>query len=259
MIGTKQGDVAEYQEIEYFNKNKSSYLSYFQRLGYNDHTQLFLCRVTGKQYSSLSGKIVMTRADAYLVKVLDLNLLQKIVDINYLLDENILKTYSSTSYQYIERSGISIKMAYSKRYQLLKLTPNSFSTLFGDYELGAGISLYCNKESELYKNKDLLVGWKTTATKLSKYFSQNKQNYDSNQQLCLTVKQQANNKICSMIDHSTTLQQKIFNGIGLYKEPYTAYFLLQKRQLMPIISPNYSVTTGSGRSKGNYTVVLKPK
>jgi hypothetical protein len=54
------------------------------------------------------------------------------------------------------------------------------------------------------------------------------------------------------------LQREIFNGEGLYKEPYSAYFFMQDYEIKKLGIIPYSITTGSGRSKGKYSLVLKP-
>ena len=79
-----------------------------------------------------------------------------------------------------------------------------------------------------------------------------------NQQMCKDIKNYSCNKIKQIIDNSPDLQKKIFNGIGLYKEPYTAFYFYQGKDILKLETIPYNITTGSGRSKGSYTIVLKP-
>ena len=62
-----------------------------------------------------------------------------------------------------------------------------------------------------------------------------------------------------MIDNSLELQQKIFNGYPIYDEPYSAWYLFAHGKLEKLTYIPFTVTTGSGRSHGDYTIVLKPK
>ena len=61
-------------------------------------------------------------------------------------------------------------MSNSNSYQIIKLGPNSFENLFKSYELGAGASLYCKRENELYKNIDLISGWKSSLEQMVNFF-----------------------------------------------------------------------------------------
>jgi hypothetical protein len=62
-----------------------------------------------------------------------------------------------------------------------------------------------------------------------------------------------------MIKENKNLQEKIFNGIGLYEEPYTAFYFYHGNEIEKLTTIPFSVTTGSGRSNGKYTIVLKPQ
>ena len=65
-------------------------------------------------------------------------------------------------------------------------------------------------------------------------------------------------KIKQLIENSPELQKKIFNGIGLYEEPYTAFYFYHGEDISKLTTIPFNVTTGSGRSKGDYTIVFKP-
>jgi hypothetical protein len=66
------------------------------------------------------------------------------------------------------------------------------------------------------------------------------------------------NKRYNIISTSPELQQKIFNGITLYDEPYTAFYFYHGNDIKELTYIPFTVTTGSGRSRGDYTIVLKP-
>ena len=207
----------------------------------------------------LSKKIVKTRADAYAITNCSKHLISFINNNKY-VDENILSTYKD-EYDTVPKSGLSIKLSDSKKYQILKLTPNSFQTLFSNFELGAGASLFCKRDTELYKNETLLSGWYTNSTKMKKYFKELylSDNFLQNKQECQKIKSFSEKKIYDLILKHIDLQQKIFNGAGLYNEPYTAYYFYQDKNITQLNFIDFCITTGSGRSRGDYTIVLKPK
>ena len=242
--GTYEGDIGEIEFIKKFNKNKTDFLNYLKRFS-NDLENVWMVRVTTKQLSKLSNQKVFTRADSYLIKVKN-NILPILYKTDFYLSEDLLFN-EQIEFSPISFSGISIKMTDSKNFQILKVGPHSFFTLFGSYELGAGASLFCLREDELPKNIDLINGWKTNLEAMANYFkifTNNDINFFMNQIICKKIKNYSCEQIEKMIIDSVELQEKIFNGKDLYNEPYTAWY--------------FSVTTGSGRSHGDYTIVLKP-
>ena len=253
--GTLEGDEYEIEFVKYFNSHKSSFLNYFNALGIIDYSKHQLVRVTTKQFSTLSKQRVMTRADAYLLKstaVLYTN------ENHYISEDNL---HGDEGYTKVPGSGISIKRADSSKYQILKLTPSSFFELFGEYELGAGASIYCDSKSDYSKNDQVLRGWCTDWNKFIAKFNTHTGITSSNkdQELVLqATKQYSNHKIKELIDSSKSIQKKVFNGIGLYEEPYTAHFFYNGSKIEALEVIPFTVTTGSGRSRGDYTIVLKP-
>ncbi len=255
--GTFEGNIQEIEFVRDFNKNKynSKFLIITKE---KDIDNLYMVRVTTNQFSTLSNTTTKTRADCYLIYCYDNNI-HKILNANnfYLCEENL----KNLKYKIIEHSGISIKLQDSEKYQILKTGPKTFNSLFGCYELGAGASLFCLKEEELVKNQDLLVGWNTSSDKMKNYFSfiPNIDEFLTNKNVCQTIKSYCNNKITEMIDNSKELQQKIFNGYPIYKEPYSVWYIFSNNKLDELKYIPFTVTTGSGRSHGSYTIVLKPK
>ena len=255
--GTFDGNIDEIEFVKNFNKNKLLFKNYLTRFNHSEN--LWMIRVTTKQLSLLCGKKVFTRSDCYLANITD-NIQHLLSQHDYYLSEEILEN-NSIKYNKISTSGISIKMTTSKSFQILKTGPNSFNSLFGSFELGAGASLFCQKEEELVKNPDLILGWKTTIKEMANFYkdlTNGNELFYLDQQTCKNIKNYACNKIKQIIDKSPDLQKKIFNGIGLYAEPYTAYYFYHGDSILELTTIPYNVTTGSGRSKGDYTIVLKP-
>lgn len=258
--GTYAGNDAEIEFVKLFNSSRVKFQDYMSNFSNYDINNVYMVRVTTKQISKLNNKKVFTRSDCYLA-YFHSNITNTLLENNYLLDENIL-SFNKLKYTFIPCSGISIKMKSSNRYQILKLGPNSFNNLFGSYELGAGASLFCKNDYEMPKNLELIKGWKSEVQKMQSYFTNiisSSKCFYLDKNICHSIKDFSNNRIKQIIDSDTLLQKKIFNGINIYDEPYTAYFLYHGNDIIPLNYIDFSITTGSGRSKGNYTIVLKPK
>jgi hypothetical protein len=58
---------------------------------------------------------------------------------------------------------------------------------------------------------------------------------------------------------SREISDLVFKGIGNFEEPFTAHWIIENDEVKENYYVPFSVTTGSGRSKGIFTVVLKPK
>ena len=260
--GTYEGKLDEISSVIFFNRDPHNaiFQPYLSNIGTNPD-EILMVRVTTKQFSKLSNQKVMTRADAYAIHVIDERLYDVLEENEFYLDEDILALYVGY-YHFVAHSGISIKMADSSSYNLIKLTPNSFNKLFNSFELGAGASLFCQNEEELPKNLALLDGWYTDVQKMQEYFdifNISEGTITSSSNLCKQIKQYATSQIANLIDSTKRLQEIIFNGMYIYDDPYVAYFFMQGNIIKVLKYIPYNVTTGSGRSNGDYTIVLKPK
>ncbi len=257
--GTYEGDVQEIEFVKSFNKNKENLnFSVFTNSINVDLTNVYMVRVTTNQLSRLSNKVTKTRSDCFAIYTEDENILSVLLENDFYLNENNIQ---NINHVIIEKSGISIKIADSDKYQILKIGPKSFHALFKSYELGAGASLFCMRDNELIKNKDLVAGWNTNFENMKNYFDfiNDANDLISNKEICQKIKTFCNNKIIEMIRNSKELQQKIFNGYPIYDEPYSAWYLFSHDKLEKLTYLPFIVTTGSGRSHGDYTIVLKPK
>lgn len=255
--GTHEGDIDEIKFVRLFNKNKNLFANYTSNFCTNNN--YWMIRVTTKQLSKLSNQRVFTRADAYLAKFND-DITNFLTSNDYYLTEDLLNE-NNIKYEKIPYSGVSVKMTDSANFQILKVGPHSFSVLFNNYELGAGASLFCLRENELEKNRALLDGWKTSPQKMAMFFSEltnNDENFHLNQDICKKIKNFSCKQIENEINSSKDLQEKIFNGKDLYEEPYTAWYFYHGETIETLTTIPFSVTTGSGRSHGDYTIVLKP-
>lgn len=260
--GTYEGDISEKASVISFNRNpESEAFSNYLRSIHKTPESVLLIRVTTNQLSRLSNQRVKTRADAYAIEILDQRLYDLLEENDYYLDEDILDGFDEY-YRCVEKSGISIKRDNSENYTLIKLTPNSFNELFGTYVLGYGASIFCKNSSELHYNIPLLEGWHVTIEDLQDYFDSNRiteETLTTSLEICKNIKDVCIERIKNTIDGSPRLQSIIFNGKDIYDEPYSAFFFMQNNLIRTLGYIPYSVTTGSGRSHGQYSIVLKPR
>lgn len=265
--GTLEGIEAEINFVRYCNANKNLDNPIWKLLHdtlklNSDLNNYHIIRVTHHVYSKLSNELVLPKADAYLINAIIPQ--SYIINNNYYLHEDNIDNFNIHPHPY---SGISIKRPDSKKFQIIKMTPNTFRKLIGNYVLGAAASLYCKNSSELYKNLDILNGWNSSYNDIKSYFTSlnNINLIDSNTlsdidklKLLKQIKTRANQEIKQIILSNSTISNIVFKGTDIYDEPYSAYFLYKDNNFILNESYNFTVTTGSGRSKGNYTIVLKP-
>ncbi len=267
--GTHSGDLAEIEFVKRFNsqKNNQDFDFYIKDLGIEELNDIYMVRVTTKQYSKLSHQTVMTRADTYLINSKDQLINKLLYENDYYLDENMLIN-NHINYSSIDYSGISVKMSDSSKFQILKLTPDSFKNLFGEYELGAGASIYCLKQNEIEKNDSVFIGWKTTKDKVINRYKNDipdliklNENISVIEQIKIykELKEFSNKRIAEIINNDSHLKEIIFNGYHIYEQPYSASYFYKGGKIKKLNYIPFTVTTGSGRSNGNFTIVLKPK
>lgn len=184
---------------------------------------------------------------------------------DYYLDE---QDSSAFRLRKIDFSGVSIKRKDSDKYQILKMNPSTFKKIFGSFELGAGASIYCTNPEKLSKNASVLNGWNTDWVRFEKFFSNiknvnllkdSRQNSDLRLNIAAETKKYSNQKIHEMIVKNEEITKFVFQGIGNFEEPFTASWFYESGKLRKASITPFTVTTGSGRSKGDFTIVIKPK
>tara|TARA_B110000263_G_scaffold125466_1_gene109156 strand:- start:341 stop:1117 length:777 start_codon:yes stop_codon:yes gene_type:complete len=255
--GTKEGTEQEIAFTKILNQKNN--LELWRRLEV-DHQGHYAIRVKYQKFGAINNKKVLPKADVFIAKgsvALDYLKLK-----GYFLDEDDLEEFSLNP---VSGSGISIKRADSKKYQIIKMSPSTFKKLFMKNMLAAGASIYCNNEKECSKNKEILEAWCVSINEFELYFKEKMYiehnwfllNIDTS--ILKKIKRWSNNEIARIINHDSNISDFIFYGIGNFTEPYTATWLfvhnvLEKNHIIP-----FNITTGSGRSRGVYTIVLKPK
>lgn len=255
--GTKEGTIQEIDFTKILNKKKI--ISYWNILNINlkEH---YAIRVIRKQYGKLNEGKVLAKSDLFIAKgIVPIEYLESN---DYYLDEDDFTKYKL---EIVEGSGISIKEINSKKYTIMKMSPPTFKKLFGSNILASGSSIYCNKEIEFSKNIDLLDGWGITEKEFINYYNNNLDIHigsvtDSLSKKNLKkIKTFANNKISQIINENKDISDFIFFGIGNFEEPYIAKWLFECNEFKKNYIIPFNITTGSGRTKGIYTIVVKPK
>lgn len=258
-IGTFLGDLEEFDLTQTMNKNKNNSMWKTLLPNVTDYTDYYLVKVSSNQYSKLSGKKVKTKSDAYAIKVQlpRTFLLQR----EYILEESDLSAYD---YEPIPDTGISIKMKNSKNYTYQKLTRNSFCKAFNklcDVEFWLTSLLIYSSDKERYKNKSIITDLgNTTETYFNKVHSIMGIPIDKTDcsSFWNSVRKTAQSKIIEHINNNTELADNIFTGKHWFESPYHAIFLYESGELKKNVVTSFSITTGSGRSSGKYTIEIIP-
>jgi len=255
--GTKEGTAQEIEFVKLLNRKED--LSYWDTLSLNSNNH-YAIRVISKKYGKLNESKVLPKADVFIAKgSVDSDYL---ASKDYFLDE---KDVNKFDLEPISGSGISIKRADSKQYQIMKMSPSTFKKLFGSNILASGASIYCNQELEFSKNSQLLEAWGVSQREFIDYFNQAlginliSVTDSTSKENLKQIKSFSNKEIAKIINTNKSISDFIFFGIGNFEEPFTAYWLFEYGEFKANYVIPFTVTTGSGRSKGVYTLVLKPK
>jgi len=255
--GTTEGTAQEVSFVKELNKKED--LSYWNTLLLDPNSH-YAIRVISKKYGSLNEAKILPKADAFIAYgEVPLDYLQSK---EYFLDENDVEKFNLKS---IKASGISIKRADSKQYQIMKMHPSTFKKLFGSNILASGASIYCKNKIEFIKNSNLLDAWGVSENEFINYFNQtlniNLTSITSpiSKEILKSIKNHSNTQITQIIKNDKKISDFIFFGIGNFDEPFTAYWLYECNQLKKNYQIPFIVTTGSGRNKGIYTIVIKPQ
>lgn len=259
-FGTFFGDLEEFDLTQTMNKNKGNSMWKTLLPNITDYTDYYLVKVSSNQPSNLSGKKVKTKSDAYVVNVKLPNefLLQK----EFVLEESDLSKYD---YNKIPETGISIKMKNSKNYTYQKFTKNSFYKAFSkldNVEFWLTSLLIYSSNSERHKNERIITDLgDTLESYLNKVHSLIGINIDSidNNIFWDSIRKTAQAKVKEHINNNPDLLDNIFTGKHWFCAPYHAIFIYEGGKLRRNEISDFSITTGSGRSSGHYTIEITPR
>jgi hypothetical protein len=258
--GTSEGTEEEINFVKLMNKKER--IDFWKVLGLNSDED-YAIHVTEHKEGKINDTKIKPKADVFFSegKVPADELKKK----DYYLNE---QDSSDFKLRKVDFSGVSVKRKDSDKYQILKMNPSTFKKIFGNFELGAGASIYCTNAEELSKNNSVLKGWNTNWTIFEKFFSDirdinllkdNGQKSDIRLRIAREVKEYSNRKIHEMIVKNEKITKFVFQGIGNFEEPFTANWFYESGKLRKAGIIPFNVTTGSGRSKGDFTIVIKPR
>lgn len=252
--GTAQGNIEEIELVKKLNSEKNSDL--WKVLGFVDNDFIYAIQCSKQKLSKVSGSVVLPKTDVFLIKTND-----KLIFNDNFINEDMLEE-QKISYELILNSGISVKEKNSTSFTYQKMTIETFYKVFDNYELGCAIEYYTSDE-DTDKNIELEKAWNTNKVKVLEVLKNLKIKYDYKDDLRISnykeIKQTAISLTKHIINNKKEISDFIFRGIGAFENPFYVDFLYKEGQLSKNCYPSkYSVTTGSGRSRGDYTVVIKP-
>ncbi len=258
-LGTLEGDREEYALVKKLNSNKGGALwkPIMDELGLDNLDDIYAIKVCMLMPSEVSKAKVKPKADIYLIRASIPH--QQLLRYNYWLDE---ETVSNIPYQRIEKSGISVKRPDSKDFTYMKFTINTFNKVFDNPYLGAGICLYAEKNLEL--NEMIINKWGLSVTDFIQYFSNEfsgiaETDISTSNDICAQIKRFSIETVKSIIKTNEEIAEYIFKGNGAFEEPYTANFTYINGAIDNTdISPNFNISTGSGRHDGKISIVITP-
>lgn len=259
------GATAEYELVALLNQNRTMNNPLWKfiasELSLSNLENVYAVRATHLVESVFLGMKLYPKSDLYLCEA---NISDEILESNsYQIDETILEEENIKTNP-IVGSGISCKMPTSSSFTYAKVSPNNFERIFGNRFLGAGASLFVKGEDiKLYLS--VLKGWGISENDFIKALQETTQfseleNIDTlgHNQL-KQIKSYCISEIKNLIRSNSRVARMIFMGDGLYDEPYNAKFLFSKGKIKTNEAPeSFSITTGSGRHKGKFTIVVKP-
>ena len=240
-----------YEEIV-ITKKLNSKTIFWEKLPY-DKNNTYAIHVITKKFGKINNEKIQPKADVFFASgKVDLDFLVKN---EFYLNESDLEVLNLKP---IPFSGLSIKLSNS-HYTITKISPNTFLKIFKSNILGAGASIYSTQDFE--KNIEILKGWGVMKNDFDNYFK-NQLNIENinlfNKEILSQIKSYSNHEIEKIITNNIEISELIFKGIGNFDEPFTAHWILENNILKKNYYIPFKITTGSGRSKNIFTIVLKP-
>lgn len=216
----------------------------------------YLVNVSHGHTSKLIGAKVLPKSDCYVIRTHD-DLTAILLAHDFFLTEDILEQ-NNIKAEPLERSGISIKRPDSKHYTLQKLVYHTFQEIFDTISPKNFVAalLFVDKK-QLYKNQKILADFKTNVDELCEALEIAKSEDEA-----ITYKNLKDKALKTIKDLANT-DGKIYRvlcfGEGIFDEPYQATFIYEGARLLhkDDYLTEIIVTTGSGRSKGTYTLAFK--
>ena len=244
----------EYKFASNLNQDKNYYL--WKILGINKNKNVFFVNTSYNQVSKIAGSKVPPKSDCYAVEI-DENISSLLEDKGYILTEEMLLV-NDIPHKILNDSGISIKLPNSKSYTLQKISYSTFRNLFTNISASYFVAalLFCDPK-QAYKNELILATFKRNIDILCNDL--NIRNSMDNLEMYRKLKTFAINKIKEIANTNKKIYNAICFGDDIFEKPYCSNYIFENNNI--VSKNNYNsiinVTTGSGRSKGTYTLVFK--
>ena len=248
--GTKEGEIEEKDFCIKFNQRhielEKTHLFY--------EKDVYAVHCTQHKYSKISEKLVKPKSDSFLIK----DLVQQFsTDTEYINENELVEG----NYKYVVNSGVSVKNQGSKSYQISKFTFDAFMKVFNNKFLFIGVMVYCKYENELEKNYQIFQDFKISEQEFLNAFPGVPSSVSDHKEKLKFIKTQCIQKIKNFVFENNNIWNIVYSGRGVFEDPFFASYFYQDNKIIPISkleSSKISVTNGSGRSRGDYTVVFKP-
>lgn len=255
---------AEYELVSFLNKNRTGQNPIWNYIKSNLNLvddNLYAIRVSHQVYSEYLGQTIYPKSDVFICKA---DIPEEMLEtIGYALDEDIATEYE-IDIEPIKDSGISCKIPTSNKFTYAKISATNFAKIFGDRLYGAGASIFV-KGDDIKLNSGILKAWNVSESDFVELLLKipNVENHNSIQSIkeeeWSIIKTYCNNQIENSIRQDSNISKMIFTGEGLFENPYFAPFIFSQGILKKNEVPmSFNVTTGSGRHKGKFTIIIKP-
>lgn len=255
---------AEYELVSMLNRNRSKnslLWTELRRILDLPEENVYAVRVSHQIHSNILGQTIWPKSDIYLCKA-DISE-ETLEAMGYAFDEDIADEYE-IDIEPIKESGISCKIPTSNKFTYAKISANNFAKIFGDSIIGAGASIFVRGE-DISLNSKVLEGWNVTESQFVRFVNSVPSLLNCNSLSDLTekdwssIKTYCNVAIEHLIRNRKDIQDMIFLGRGLFDAPYYAPFIFSEGKMKSNTMPlNFTITTGSGRHKGKFTIIVKP-
>lgn len=258
--GTFEGDRGEFDLVKLLNKEKNHRLWKKLIPGQNDFSKYYLVRVTQKAFSSMSGRRVNAKSDAFIIN--------STIDKDFLLEREYVLTEKDLlkiEYYTLPLSGISIKLKSSRNYTIQKFTKESFCKVFGTIVRNVDYVFYSlllySDPNQIHKNHIIARELKIDIDKFSEFAKEKiSKQFSIEDQLCIDeIRKYSQDLVKKIIESNIKLKESIFYGKHWFADPYFACFLYSNGDITSNYAGNFSITTGSGRTKGIYAIEIKPQ
>lgn len=264
--GTFQGDKEELNLSKLMNKNKRHKFwgEVEKKCIIGNRENYYVVKVQGQKYSENAKCKTSCKSDNYIIKTTNALSKDFLLEKEYQITEDMLKDVGD--YEIVQNSGISVKRMDSKNYTITKMTVKTFKLAFEkyiediDYIIGGLVFYSSSKKLEL--NKTIAEDLNINQCDFVKYFKIHHfaTGVDfEDSEFMSSVTTISKKIVIKAIEENEELKKALFTGEGWFKSPYYIDFVLINGELSNDVYMPYYIDNGSGRSKGNYTIILKPQ